>query len=150
MDSGKRKRLSIRDKMNVIAASEQHNFSVRKLAGKFCVGKTQVSDILKNKSEIKKNFEKDGNMEQKRKFPKTAGLAIDDVVFNWFCKVRNKNIPISGPLLKEKALEAAQSLQLTDFKASNGWLEKFFHRHKISFKTVCGESAHVNLQNVDD
>ena len=75
MDSGKRKRLSIRDKMNVIAASEQHNFSVRKLAGKFCVGKTQVSDILKNKSEIKKfsrrmeTWSKKGNFQKRLVWP---------------------------------------------------------------------------------
>jgi len=150
MASGKRNRLSIQDKMNVIEASEQYNLSVRKLAEKFNVGKTQVGDILKNKAEIKELFAKNGNLTQKRKFPKTEGLAIDDAVFNWFCKVRNKNIPISGPLLKEKASEAAQSLKLTEFKASNGWLEKFCRRHKISFKTVCGESANVNLQNVDD
>lgn len=150
MDSGNRNRLSIQDKINVIVASEQHHLSVRKLAKKFCVGKTQVSDILKNKSEIETLLEKDGNLAQKRKFPKTAGLDIDDVVFNWLCKARNKNMPISGPLLREKALEAAQRLQLTDFKASNGWLEKFCRRHKISFKTVCGESAYVNLQRVDE
>lgn len=150
MASVKRKRLSIQDKINVIAASEEHNLSVRKLAEKFSVGKTQVSDILKNKTEIKELFEKNGNLTQKRKFPKTDGLALDDAVFNWFCKVRNKNIPISGPLLKEKALEAAQSLNLTEFKASNGWLEKFSRRHRISFKTVCGESANVNLTDVDD
>ena len=58
--------------------------------------------------------------QHKRKFPKTDGLAIDDAVFNWFCKVRNKNIPISGPLLKKKALKASHSLKLTDLKASNG------------------------------
>nr|CAI5851291.1 unnamed protein product [Callosobruchus analis] len=105
--------------------------SATKLAEKFGVGRTQVSDILKNKSDLKKIFEENSNPEQKRKFPKTEGLAIDQVVYNWFYKSRNRNIPISVPLLKEKALEAAKNLKILNFKASNGWLEKFCQRHEM-------------------
>nr|CAI5857987.1 unnamed protein product [Callosobruchus analis] len=135
--------------MQIITESEKFSTSARKLAEKFGVGRTQVNDILKNKSDLKKIFEENSNPEQKRKFPKTEGLAIDQVVYNWFCKSRNRNIPISGPLLKEKALEAAKNLKILNFKASNGWLEKFCQRHEVSFKTVCGESADVDLISVE-
>nr|CAI5870029.1 unnamed protein product [Callosobruchus analis] len=135
--------------MQIITESEKFSTSARKLAEKFGVGRTQVNDILKNKSDLKEIFEENSNPEQKTKFPKTEGLAIDQVVYNWFCKSRNRNIPISGPLLKEKALEAAKNLKILNFKASNGWLEKFCQRHEVSFKTVCGESADVDLISVE-
>ncbi|XP_030749426.1 tigger transposable element-derived protein 6-like [Sitophilus oryzae] len=147
----KRKRLSIKEKLNIVAESEKYNSSARKLAEKFGVGRTQVNDILKNKVELKKMFEEEGcNADKKRKFPKTEGFAIDQLVYEWFCKARNKNIPISGTLIREKALEVSTSLKLSEFKASTGWLNKFCKRHNINFKTICGESADVDEVTVED
>lgn len=148
--SAKRKCLSLKEKIDIITESEKTGLSARKLAEKLGIGKTQVTNIISNKCELKKLYEEGGSEKQKRKFPKTEGLAVDQVVFNWFCKARNKNFPISGPLIKQKALEAAQSLQLVNFKASNGWLEKFCQRHSITFKTICGESADVNIDDIEE
>lgn len=147
----KRKRLSFKQKFEIIADSEKYGISARKIAEKFGVGRTQVNDILKSKIELKKLYEEGGvNADQKRKFPKTDGLAIDQMVYEWFCKARNKNIPISGPLLKEKALEVSENLKNCDFKASNGWLDRFCKRHDINFKTISGESADVDEVSVQD
>lgn len=145
----KRKRLSIKEKMDIINESEKSGISTRKLAEKFKVGKTQVTMLLQNKDEVRKLFQEGGNADQKRKFPKTEGHAVDQAVFNWFCKARNMNLPISGPIIQAKALEVAQCLGLSDFKASNGWLERFRRRHDITFKKICGESADVNIENVN-
>ncbi|XP_054724765.1 tigger transposable element-derived protein 4-like [Uloborus diversus] len=70
--------------------------------------------------------------------------------FNVLSPVRGKNIPVSGVLLQEKAKEVAESLELQNFKASNGWLEKFKLRHNVTFKTVCGEEKSVDLQCVTE
>lgn len=146
--AGKRKRLSILEKMDIIEESEKSGLSTRKLAEKFKVGKTQVTVLLQSKEEIKKFYQEGGNVQQRRKFPKTEGLTVDQVVFNWFNKARNLHIPISGPIIQAKALEVAQNIGLNEFKASNGWLERFRRRHDITYKTVCGESADVNIEDV--
>lgn len=54
----KRKRLSLKDKINIIAKSDRYGLSSRKLAEKYGVRKTQINDIIKNKSDLKQNKSK--------------------------------------------------------------------------------------------
>ena len=46
------------------------------------------------------------------------------MLFEWFKQARAKNIPVSGPLLQEKATIYAAKLVFDKFKASNGLLER--------------------------
>ena len=41
--------------------------------------------------------------------------------------------------IKEKALDFAKELNITDFKASEGWLDRWKNRHNVAFRTVSGE-----------
>lgn len=43
-------------------------------------------------------------------------------------------MPITGPIIKAKAEIIAEKLGISEFKASDGWLEKFKQRHNISIK----------------
>jgi hypothetical protein len=56
---------------------------------------------------------------------------------------------VSDKLLKEKALEIAQVAHIVDFKASNGYLEKYRQRNKIMFTNVHGEASSVNVNVVE-
>ncbi|XP_025406344.1 tigger transposable element-derived protein 6-like, partial [Sipha flava] len=57
---------------------------------------------------------------------------------------RDKNIPLNGTILLEKANEYAQQLGHTNFIASSGWLTNWKKRHDVVFRTVCGEKASVD------
>lgn len=53
-------------------------------------------------------------------------------------------------MLQEKSLDFARQLNVTgDFKESLGWLQKFKARHGITGRTVCGESASVDVTSVE-
>ena len=67
-------------------------------------------------------------------------------MWQWFSRARAQNLPVSGPMIQERALEYAKELGKTDLKASNGWLESFKKRHNIA----CGESASVSSETVKD
>ncbi|GBN25589.1 hypothetical protein AVEN_161819-1 [Araneus ventricosus] len=58
--------------------------------------------------------------------------------------MRDKNIPISGPFIIEKALQFAKALGYDEFQVSNGWLEKFERRHGFMAKVISGESKGVD------
>ena len=47
----------------------------------------------------------------------------------WLLIMRSKNIPINGPMFKEKAQDFAEQLNLENFHASDGWLEKLKKRN---------------------
>ena len=67
---------------------------------------------------------------------------IDSALLEWFRKVKSKNIPISGPILQEKALHSTKALDVapSEFKAPNRWLNQFKNRNSIEarFKTTVG------------
>ena len=44
-------------------------------------------------------------------------------LFDWFIRMRMNNLPISGTVLKEKAMSYAQELQVEEFHASNRLFE---------------------------
>lgn len=69
--------------------------------------------------------------------------------FKWSSRARSQNVPILGSLVKSKALEIAQKLNVANFRASNGALEKWRNRHAISFQCISGESANVNRNYVN-
>lgn len=147
----KRKRLSLKEKVKVIEVAETEKLSLRQLAERYGISKNQVSNVLKCKEEIKRLWISNANEDSKTvKFRKTESCEIDSAVFNWFSSIRARNIPVSGLLIQEQARKVAESLGIAEFKASNGWLEKFQKRHNISFKMICGEKNSVDIQTVTE
>jgi hypothetical protein len=71
-------------------------------------------------------------------------MDVNEKTFEWFKQARGKNIPVSGPIICEKAASIAERLGIEDFKASDGWLNSFRNRHNIQWLKVCGESADVD------
>ena len=144
-----RRELTLKEKISLIEKSENEQLSCRQLAAAFNIGKTQASTILKRKAEYTELYAENGVGERKRKVFKTGNEDINSLMWEWFQKARSVSIPVSGPMLQEKALMFAEQLGKTDFKASNGWLDNFRKRHNITFKVVCGESADVPQETVD-
>ena len=62
---------------------------------------------------------------------------------------RGSNIPIIGSMNQEEAKEIANQLQIDDFKASNGWLQKWKNYYNIANFTISGEESDVNEETVN-
>ena len=124
--------LSLEDKIKLIKCRDSTNTPHRELADQFGIGKTTVSDILKRKEVYIKQFEESLPINRKRKERKTDISEVNELMFQWFQIARERGIPISGPLLQEKARKYAEELGISKFTASNGWLATFQSRHKIN------------------
>ena len=149
MDKRKRKELTLQEKVDVIAYKDKNPaIGIREIAEKFQCGKTQIQSTLRDKRKLLDKFATNGNAASKR-----ARMCrfqdIDSAMFEWFRMARSKNIPVSGPMLQAKAVAVAEQMQLENFKASNGWLEKFKTRYKIKGMTVSGESGEVREETVE-
>jgi hypothetical protein len=142
--------LDLNTRVKVIHASEQDKLSVKQIMKMFNIGKTQVYEILKKKTEILMRWENCGNGKIKRELKKTANEDVNEIVWEWFVSVRAKNHRVSGPMVQEYAKQVAQKLGKTEFKASNGWLESFRKRHQIVFNELCGESSDVNSETIEE
>ena len=146
-----RRELSLKEKYDLIQASERIPKPTQKdLTSMFGVGKTTVSDILKRKDEYKGIYEENTTSKCKRHDTGSKYGELNDLVYQWFKQARAKNIPLSGPIIQEKALEFAQNLDLMEFKASNDWLDSWRSKFSIGFFKICGESADVDQSVVDD
>ena len=148
MATKKRRELTLKDKIDLIKKSDGK--SSRQLAEIYGVGRTQVQNILKRKRELTEQYEENANDGRKRQCVSTGNDKLNDVMWQWFNKMRAQLIPVSGPMIQEKALAIAKELGLPEFKASNGWLRSFKDRHNIAGARVCGESGSVDSTTVAD
>ena len=137
------KTLSLAERVDVLNRLENKE-SQASVAKHFGVHPSQISRIQKQRSELLQSWQNNSNPDRKRK---RTGKAedVEEALLRWFSHARTRQLPVSGPLLMEKAAQLAEGLGITDFKASVGWLERWKERHNIKFKKQHGEK-----QDADD
>ena len=124
--------LSLKTKIDLIRAAESvPKLNQKELAEKYGIGTSIVSDILKKKEEYCVEYEKNASSGTMRCKTACKYDELNELTWRWFSYARAKNITISGPIIKEKALKFAGDLHLEEFKASNGWLESWKGRFSI-------------------
>ena len=138
----KRKNISI-DVKNEIIQLKSQGLTVNDLCEKFGFSQSTISTIIKQEKAKKvteeiesRQFGLAKNKMRKLDFPK-----IDEAMKKWFEKVLNtKNATDDGPAMRRQAEKFSTMLNLNDFKASDGWLTKYKHRHNIVLKGIYSEA----------
>ena len=141
----KRKFFSLAEKVKIINYAEENpHLSSRKLAEEFGCGRTCIQTLIKQKEDIPTDWKCCENSSLKKKGRSEEFQDINNAVWRWFCMAREALIPVSDPMIQEEALQIALKLNVTGFKASNGWLEKWKTRHDVKQFSVAGEDGEVN------
>ena len=77
---------------------------------------------------------------------------LDEACYLWFQHQCATGVPVSGPLVQEKALQLFPSLYRNEdkssFKAILGWLHKLCLRHKVRELSLQGEALSADTSAV--
>ena len=121
----------------------------RQVANDLNVGRTQINNIIKNKTSIMEAYKSGINGSNRYLAPRyLPNTDIDKQVWSYFCQMRLKGVPTTGPMLQSETQTIALTLGHDEnFLASNGWLRSFCSRHQIKHANLHGKSAEVD-QNV--
>uniref|UniRef100_A0A2R5LAU9 Putative tick transposon n=1 Tax=Ornithodoros turicata TaxID=34597 RepID=A0A2R5LAU9_9ACAR len=144
--SVKHRVLTVKEKLELIQAIER---GVKKaaLAREKGLPLTTVCTIWNSREKL---WNSDAAANLKRCRLRGSSYAdVEEALVLWLKKARSENLPVSGPLLVEKARTFALQLRHDDFVCSNGWLARFKARYNIVSKVVSGESAEANKDGAE-
>jgi hypothetical protein len=140
----KRKTLSLESKIEILSAVDRGEKKID-IANRFDIAASSLSTILKSKEQLVAEWEKSGAASSRKRMRLSSHGNLEVALETWFTQQRSLNVPITGPLLAEKARTFAATMGIEDFKASNGFLDRFKKRHGISWRTISGEAEDANM-----
>jgi len=133
--------LTLKEKMHIIQCIEIGQKQID-LVKKYNSNAATVSSIWKLREEIKHAFiNRPGNVQ---KIKNSKYQEIDDALLAWFKIQRGRNIPVDGPLLRDKATSIGRDFGMDGFVCSNSWITRFKSRHSITYGSIQGEAKTVN------
>ncbi|NXQ84091.1 TIGD4 protein, partial [Nyctibius grandis] len=136
----RKKSISIEEKIDIISAVESGKKKAD-IAAKYGIKKNSLSSIMKNKEKVLEAFES-LRFDPKRKRLRTAFYTdLEQALMKWYRIAQCLNMPVNGPMLRLKANDFAQKLGHSDFKCSNGWLDRFKSRYGLVFRAQPVETA---------
>jgi len=147
MSKRKRNDLSLADKYEVVKLLDQ-KISQYEIAKKLGCSQSQVSRNSSKREDRRTQFDSNANPSRKRQ---RTGKAedIETDLSQWFAHARSREIPITGPILEEKARDFATHMKKDDFTPSSGWLSRWKERNSINFKRVHGEQKDANYLTIN-
>ena len=110
-------------------ANKNPKMGCRVIAKYFSIGKTCVSNTLRNVKTLQREYEFfKGNFFKVKKLRHGQYHLINEILIAWYRTCASANVFPDGPMLKEEGMLIKERLskdELAMFAASNGWLEKF-------------------------
>ncbi|NXI40702.1 TIGD4 protein, partial [Galbula dea] len=136
----RKKSITIEEKIDIISAVESGKKKAD-IAAKYGIKRNSLSSIMKNKEKVLEAFES-LRFDPKRKRLRTAFYSdLEEALVKWYRIAQCLNVPVNGPMLRLKANDFAQKLGHSDFKCSNGWLDRFKSRYGLVFRAQPVETA---------
>jgi len=117
------------------------------LATQFGISAGQVSNILKE-SEKWINIDPTSYQAKLKRSHTSPFADIEEALILWIEKALECNLTITGSIIQQKALRFAELLEVSNFKASSGWLHNFKQRYSIQEYNKHGESQSAPIEQI--
>uniref|UniRef100_F6WUM2 HTH CENPB-type domain-containing protein n=1 Tax=Xenopus tropicalis TaxID=8364 RepID=F6WUM2_XENTR len=145
----KRKSLSLEEKIAILDRADSYHGTRVALAKELGIPVSTLGTIIKQRASTEGSADKCGPQAKKRKYVTQSKYEqMEKLLQEWFAGLHASNVPISGIMLREKAVHIATRLGIDNFTASNGWIDRFKKRYNVVYKAVCGESKSVDIDTV--
>jgi hypothetical protein len=139
-DNIKHTALSVSEKMEIIKKVDaQTHVMHKKVAEQLSTPASTLNNMANKKNILQQCVT---SQPGRKKLKSSKYEKTEPVLLEWLTLKRALNIPIQGPVLRQKAEEIAQKLN-TEFTHSNGWLDRLRKRAGLSYRTMSGESKSV-------
>ena len=87
-----------------------------------------------------------GTSSKMQKLKPCGNENLERALYTWFVQMRRQGVPVSGPVLREKALSYAKEMDIKDFIASNGWFDRWKSRYGVALKAIAVEAQLCTLE----
>ena len=105
-------------KEKYLALKDLQKGLAKNVAEKFSVLQNTFTHWVKHKEDIIKTYESGQFGAKRQKLSVGKHDSIDKAGSKWFMSALERNVPIGGHIIREKALDIAKELNITNFKAS--------------------------------
>lgn len=129
----KRKDINLETKLQIISAVDKGDKNRSSVARDFQIPLTTLSTLLKNRHKIENSLYEGKLLTTRKRLRNGRHEKLDNELVKWFNERREKKLPVSPPILREKAEQIAAELGVSGFKCSNGWLQRLKERNQLIF-----------------
>ena len=124
----------------------EKNFRTIEIVDQTNFAESTIRGIVSRKEEIKDAYTslQKRSVSNQSRLRDSKILKMEDHLYVWICDCNDKNIYIDGVMIQSKAKKLMTSCypnETYDFKASDGWYQKFRTRYNLHKVSCLGEIA---------
>ncbi|KAJ4429532.1 hypothetical protein ANN_21701 [Periplaneta americana] len=108
------------------------------------IPRSKIYDWKRNRAALEEYCASTSSDDKRRALKQPSVVKYDKELFLWFQEQRRKGTPISGPILKEKALDMHKKYGGDNFSASDGWLSMWREKYDVRPLAICRERMSAN------
>lgn len=123
-----RTELTIEEKIDIIKSIKNKKHSYKELQDLYKVSKYTISRILAHEDQLMSS-----RNSQLRRIRSGHNKDIDTAITKWYNSMREQNIFVNGPLVRQQAIKFARMMNNNSFKATNGWLWRWQRKQNVKF-----------------
>ena len=147
MERKPRTELTLKEKIDIL---DKINSGVKQtdLSVEYNVTKFVISRIKSKEADLRAvTYEKTNSSKKRQRKPENK--KTEEALLKWFKQVRSQNVPISGPILLEKACQLSNQLG-ENFMPISSWIDRFKVRNNFHFEKIHSEKNSADEKSASD